>query len=253
MQIGEFQKTTLIDFPGKIACSIFLAGCNFKCGYCHNPELVYNFESNYSEKEILNFLENRKKYLDGICIGGGEPTLQPELKGFIKKIKDLGFLVKLDTNGTNSKLLNELKKEKLVDYVAMDVKGSLDLYCSITGEEYLNPRDDILKGISATSQFPDYEFRTTIVPIYENKTPRWITPKEIGETAKLIWNYTCYSEEDSEVKRYILQPFKAIDKKEGDRKFTKEELPKEMWETPREHLENCLVEAQKYIPKAEIR
>ena len=128
MKISGLQKLTLIDYPEKIACTVFLFGCNFRCGFCHNPELVLrdNPERVYKEKEILDFLKQRKKYLDAVCISGGEPLINPDLSELLRKIKELGFIVKLDTNGSNPEGLKELIGKKLVDYIAMDVKADRD-------------------------------------------------------------------------------------------------------------------------------
>src|SRR3989344_5028215 len=124
INIKGIQKTTLIDYPGKIACIIFLGGCNFKCGYCYNSDVVFNKTSSISEEEVFSFLETRKKYIDGVCITGGEPTIHKELFGFIKKIKALGYKVKLDTNGTNPNTVELLINNNLIDYIAMDIKSS---------------------------------------------------------------------------------------------------------------------------------
>lgn len=251
MKIAAWQKSSFIDYEGKSSAIVFTAGCNYNCGYCHNPESK-KAEGKISEEEIfdyINYINNRKKLIDAVVISGGEPTIQLGLKNFVRKLKDIGLLVKLDTNGSNYGVLQELKEYKLVDYVAMDVKCPMNLYAKIVGRNFIDERDDVGKGIAITSQFPDYEFRTTIVPIYENEKPRWISLEEIGETAKLILNWSSKENES----RYFLQPFKAIEKKNADERFSKEHLPREMWETPMEHLEKCLVEAQKHLPNAKIR
>src|SRR5574344_1116419 len=122
MIIGGFQKSSLIDYPGMISAIIFTKGCNFKCPYCHNPELFENTSSDLIKPDdVLSFLSTRKGKLDGVVVTGGEPTLQHDLKDFIKEIKDMDFLVKLDSNGTNPEMLKELINENLVDYVAMDI------------------------------------------------------------------------------------------------------------------------------------
>ena len=134
MLIKGFQKTTLIDYPEKIACTIFLHGCNFRCGFCHNPELVLTSNSKeYSQKEILDFLEKRKKYLDAVCITGGEPLATLE-KNFVKKIKSLGYLIKIDTNGSFPEKLKEFLDENLVDFVSMDIKSSKEKYLFVVGK-----------------------------------------------------------------------------------------------------------------------
>lgn len=125
MILGGLQRLTLIDYPGKIACAVFTLGCDFRCPFCHNPELVIAGENSprVSEREFFHFLKRRVGRLDGVCITGGEPVIQKDIKKFIKKIKTLGFLVKLDTNGSQPDIIKELISEKLVDYVAMDIKA----------------------------------------------------------------------------------------------------------------------------------
>ena len=138
MTIGGLQKLTLIDYPGKIACTVFLFGCNFKCPWCYNPELVLpekiKKQTGISEKEFFNFLENRKGLLQGVVICGGEPTINQDLPKFIKKIKKMGYAVKLDTNGSNPKMLKELISKKLIDYVAMDIKFPQNRYSELLKE-----------------------------------------------------------------------------------------------------------------------
>jgi len=170
MKIGGLQKLTLIDYPGQIACTVFTAGCNFRCPFCHNPELVLpekikidKKKEKLGEKNFFDFLEERQGKLDGVCITGGEPTIQPDIIEFIKKIKKMDFLVKLDTNGTNPLILEKVYQEKLVDFVAMDIKNSLENYQRACGVG-LN-KDKIKRSVSLirSSRVP-YEFRTTVVP-----------------------------------------------------------------------------------------
>ena len=165
MMIKGFQKLSLIEYPEKISAIVFLGNCNFKCHFCYNIDLVKNYKKlpDIPEKEILDFLSTRKGLLDGIAITGGEPTIHKELPEFIKKIKDLGFLVLLETNGTNPKMLKELIDNKLVDYIAMDIKAPLEKYDEITGVK-VNKKDiqdsvDIIRKSGI-----DYEFRTTVIP-----------------------------------------------------------------------------------------
>lgn len=163
MIISGFQKSSLIDFPDKIAAIVFTQGCNFKCGYCHNPELVTEpIQAQFDEHEILNFLNTRINKLDGVVITGGEPTLQNDLKRFISKIKSLDFAVKLDTNGTNPMLLDEFVTENLIDYIAMDIKGPIKKYNEIT--QMSVDINNILKSIKIILNSKiDHEFRTTVV------------------------------------------------------------------------------------------
>ncbi|MDD2913075.1 MAG: anaerobic ribonucleoside-triphosphate reductase activating protein [Candidatus Pacebacteria bacterium] len=167
MKIGGLQKLTLIDYPGKPAATIFLAGCNFRCPFCYSKELVLPKEiENHPqilEKEVFDFLKERKGFIDGVIICGGEPSIHKELPQFIKKIKDLGFLVKLDTNGSNPKMLRKLIEEKMVDYVAMDIKGAQKKYEKATGVN-INI-EDIKESVKILKEGKtDYEFRTTVVP-----------------------------------------------------------------------------------------
>ena len=126
MKIKGLQKTTLLDFPEKLACTVFTGGCNFRCPFCHNASLVLRAgeAQEISEADFFNYLSKRKGMLDGVCITGGEPTLCPDLEDFIKKIKELGLLVKLDTNGTFPEKIESLLDKRLVDYIAMDIKNS---------------------------------------------------------------------------------------------------------------------------------
>ncbi len=165
MLILGLQKTTLLDYPGKIASTIFTGGCNFRCPFCHNRDLVIPPKNviAYSEDEILTHLISKKKILDGVCITGGEPTLHSDLPEFIKKIKDLGLLVKLDSNGTNPDMLANLINSHLIDYVAMDIKHSKEKYNSIA-----NMANFDLSNIESSIEILmesniNYEFRTTIM------------------------------------------------------------------------------------------
>lgn len=178
MNISGLQKTTLLDYPGHIAATIFLGGCNFRCPFCHNMNIVENSnidennDSNeISEEELFLFLQKRRGILEGVCITGGEPTLYKELPEFIRKIKNLGYAIKLDTNGTNPELLKKLVDEQLVDYIAMDIKASYDKYLKVIGigcgPELVNKVMDSV-GI-LKSGIVEHEFRTTVVAQYHNE------------------------------------------------------------------------------------
>lgn len=162
MKIAGLQKVTLIDYPEKIACTIFLYGCNFRCGFCHNPELVIEpVKEIINEKEVLSYLEKKKKYLDGVCITGGEPLLSLDIE-FLKKIKELGFKIKIDTNGSFPDKLREIIQAELVDYIAMDIKSSKNKYNWVVGPGFdLEKIEESIKLIAESGV--DYEFRTTIV------------------------------------------------------------------------------------------
>ncbi len=165
MQIYGFRKTTLLDYPEHVAATIFTGGCNFRCPFCHNGGLVLEPEGQERklEEEVLAYLKKRQGILDGVCITGGEPTLQPDLKDFIRKVKELGYLVKLDTNGYRPEVLWELICEGLLDYVAMDVKASRENYALAAGVKQIElARIEESIGILKSSEIP-YEFRTTVV------------------------------------------------------------------------------------------
>lgn len=166
MQFHGFQKMTLLDFPGRVACTLFTGGCNMRCPFCHNAPLVTELDASaerYEETEVLAYLTRRQGLLDGVCVTGGEPTLQSGLEGFLREVKRLGYAVKLDTNGTRPTVLAALVEAGLVDYVAMDVKNSPAKYAATAGvsEEELagvfESMDYLLRGSV------DYEFRTTVV------------------------------------------------------------------------------------------
>lgn len=189
IKIGGLQKLTLIDFPGRLAATVFLSGCNFRCPFCYSAELVLpskiKNQSQFPEKEIFDFLNNRKELLEGVVICGGEPTINKDLAFFIKKIKSLGFLVKLDTNGSRPNVLKNLIDKELIDYVAMDIKAPREKYGEIVGNldgwndrilDNINKSVDILKDSRV-----EYEFRTTMVPKLLKKEDilkivHWIRP-----------------------------------------------------------------------------
>ncbi len=184
MLIGGLQKLTLIDYPGKIACTVFTIGCNFDCAFCHNPELVdpnkIKNQPIISEKDFFEFLGTRQGVLEGVCITGGEPTLQPDLSDFIRRIKELGFSVKLDTNGSSPEVLKNLFNKNMIDYIAMDVKAPLKSQMPTIAESV-----QIIKNSGL-----DYEFRTTVVPSLHLK-------EDIIQIAKDL----------SPAKKYFLQQF----------------------------------------------
>jgi pyruvate formate lyase activating enzyme len=164
MEFGGLEKFTLIDYPGKVACMVYTIGCNFRCPYCHNPELVNEtVENRISEIDILNFISQRRGLLDGIVITGGEPTIHGQkLFDFISKVKKLDFKVKLDSNGTNPDFLQKAIDKNMVDYVAMDIKSPLAKYSSVVASA-VNV-DAIKKSINILINSKiDYEFRTTLV------------------------------------------------------------------------------------------
>lgn len=187
MIIAGLQKTTLIDFPGKLSCIVFLAGCNFRCPWCYSAELVLPEkivkQGRMQEKEFFDFLKERQGILEGVVLCGGEPTINKDLPNFIKKIRALGYLIKLDTNGSNPKMLKELIDLKMVDYVAMDIKGKKSVYESVLFDgvkiKDVEGSVDILKR-----GLVDFEFRTTVVPSVHQKEDfleiaKWIGGRDI--------------------------------------------------------------------------
>jgi pyruvate formate lyase activating enzyme len=164
MRIGGFQKISLIDYPRKISSVIFTCGCNFRCPYCHNPELVMPeiFPEPVNEKDIFLFLKEKKEKVDGVVITGGEPTIHPDLPRFMRGIKKMGYLIKLDTNGSNPEMLDRIIKYGLVDYIAMDIKAPLTKYSKITQTNV--DIEKIARSIQLIFESGiEYEFRTTVV------------------------------------------------------------------------------------------
>jgi pyruvate formate lyase activating enzyme len=173
MKIGGLQKVSFIDYPGKMAAIIFTMGCNFRCPYCHNPELVDETGTLLDIDAVCTFLEHRKNILDAVTITGGEPTLQSDLFPFIQKIKDMGYLVKLDTNGTHPEVIEALMSEHLVDYIAMDIKGPLREYEKTTARPV--DTNAIRRSIALLMEGTiPYEFRTTVVKSL-------LTPEDLNE------------------------------------------------------------------------
>jgi pyruvate formate lyase activating enzyme len=227
MLIGGLLKFSSIDFPSKMAAVVFTQGCPFLCQYCHNPSLVLQklFSKPISEEEIFSFLKKRKDKLDGVVISGGEPTIQEGLIDFIKKIKALNFLIKLDTNGINPKIIKYLIDNKLIDYIAMDIKGPLEKYALFIQKDI--DTSLILESIKLIlNSSIDYEFRSTLVKnLHEIQ--------DIEKMAKLILN----------AKLFILQ--KYISKTSLNQNLTKSSFSDEEFEmmkkTSEKYVKKCLV------------
>lgn len=191
MLIAGLQKTTLLDYPGHLAATVFLGGCNFRCPYCHNRELISPpCSSEFSVSEILSFLKKRKNILEGVCITGGEPTLERDLENFIREIRSLGFKIKLDTNGFQPDVLIHLCRENLLDYVAMDIKAGREHYSAAAGLSDFNPAP-VEKSIHfLLSGAVPYEFRTTAVKgLHTEQDFMEIGPWIAGADAYYIQNY----------------------------------------------------------------
>ena len=187
---------TLLDFPGRVACTVFLGGCNFRCPYCHNSELFDGTaEPVMDDEKLLAFLQKRKGILDGVCITGGEPTLQPGLADLLCRIKELGYPVKLDTNGYRPEVLKKLVDEGLVDYVAMDIKNGPDAYGETVGlsKMELSRIEESIRFL--TGGAVDYEFRTTVVKELHNEASITQMGKWLASAA------------EAPIKRLFLQSF----------------------------------------------
>ena len=235
MIIGGFQTTTLLDYPGKVACTIFTAACNMRCPFCQNSDLITgSFETRYSEEEVLAYLSKRKGLLDGVCITGGEPTLQKDLAEFICKIKDLGLLVKLDSNGLNPDIIKMLYSGNLIDMVAMDIKSGPSTYgaaCGIKDIDMGKIKESI--DFLITSGI-DYEFRTTLVKGIHRL-------EDMEEITSLIKG----------AKAYFLQSYKESDKILGLVDGNKEASTYSSFS--RKELEEFLDIAKKVVPGAMLR
>jgi len=226
-------ETSLIDWEGKIVSTLYVSSCNFRCPYCYNCDLVLhpnNFK-NIPFEDINNYLLKRRDFIDGICMSGGEPTLYPDLPSYFKEIKDKGFLIKLDTNGANPKLLEDLLGLGLVDYIAMDIKSSLDFdnYSKAAGirdKVLLEKVKDSIKLIMNSKV--DYEFRTTVVP-------KLHTEKTIIKIAKYI----------SGAKKYVLQNFSPLER-------TLEPTFQKIIPYSAEKIQELTEKAKKYYQKEEI-
>lgn len=225
MRINGLLKLTLLDFPGYTACTVFFGGCNFRCPFCHNASLVRGEGENITESEFFAFLSKREGIIDGVAITGGEPLLQPELYSFIKRIKDMGFLVKLDTNGSYPDRLKKLIDDGLIDYVAMDIKSSPEGYSRAAGVDV--DLDRIKESVALIqSGAVQGEFRTTVAR-------GAVLPSDMEGIGKLI--------EGAE--RYFLQGF--VDS--GDI------LGEGMGAYSKEEMEEMLKTVQKYVPSAQLR
>lgn len=202
MNIYDINKLSLLDFPGRVSAIIFLSGCNMNCGYCYNSDLKIKSDARISEEEVLDFLKSRVGKIDGVVITGGEPTINNELPSFIKKIKDLGLLVKLDTNGTNPRMIEYLIDNSLVDYIAMDIKTNPLKYSVVTNTK--NNIEDILDSVDIIKNSNiEHEFRTTVYNIH--------TLDDLINIAKLV-----------SPSKYFLQDFKKNEKVSDINIFSKD-------------------------------
>ena len=207
MIISGLQKMTLLDYPGRVACTVFLQGCNFRCPFCHNSGLLGAVqEDTIPVDELLSFLQKRKGILDGVCITGGEPTLQSDLPQLLKQIKALGYAIKLDTNGSQPNMLKHLVRENLIDYVAMDIKNCPDRYAETIGD-FQFPAQIERSIVFLMECGVDYEFRTTVVEEFHTEENilamgQWLS--RMGKPKKLFLQ--SYVDRDSVLRRGLNSP-----------------------------------------------
>ena len=229
MLIAGLQKLTLLDYPGKTACTVFAPGCNFRCPFCHNALLVtHKVEELISEEEFFSFLSKRQGILDGVCITGGEPTLQKDLIPFMEKIREMGFLLKLDTNGARPDVLNDILRKDLADYVAMDIKASPDRYAGAVGIADFDT-DKIKESISLLEKSGvAHEFRTTvtdelhseedfrkILSLFSESTPYYL--QQFKDSGNLI-DESCHgwtTERMRNLHKTLLEEHKNVHLREG--------------------------------------
>lgn len=224
MQIGGLQKLTLLDFPGQVACTVFLQGCNFRCPFCHNPSLVLGTEA-ITRESILSFLKQRQGLLDGVAITGGEPLLSAGLEDLLREIRSLGYKIKLDTNGSFPRRLEQIISAGLVDYVAMDIKNAPEKYDQTAGAAGFLPAVRESASLLIDGKIP-YEFRTTVVDELHE-------PEDFHAIGQWL----------SGAQQYFLQCFAD----------SGEILQPGLHAPSKEKLEKCLAIAGQYIPNTHIR
>lgn len=239
MKIADFLGESLIDYNGKIASVVFAPSCNYHCPACHAKHLLQDNQEIF-EEEIFSYLASRKSWIEAVVLSGGEPTLQEDILEFIKRLKKSGLAVKLDTNGYKPEVLEKLSQENLVDCVAMDIKSPRELYFRAAGIAIDIRR--IEDSMRLVQKFPEYEFRTTIVPVLRDIGISFMTNREIGETAKWIYKITGKAGH-----KYLLQKF--VPRKDG----LLEPRLEEYSETPDSIMQDCLKAAKAYLPETKIR
>ncbi|KAF0124949.1 MAG: pyruvate formate lyase activating enzyme [Elusimicrobia bacterium] len=240
MKIGAALEFNLIDYPGRIAAVAFTPGCNYRCPHCHARPLVDGAAPPVNERDFLDYLGTVKDWVNGVTICGGEPTLQPDLVPFIEELRSRKLQVKLDTNGSSPEVLSRLLAGKLVDYVAMDVKGPGRLWPAMAGVPGYEAK--MLESMKLAASFPEYEFRTTVSPVVRGEEISFLTVPEMTETAALIAENT-----GSKYHRYFIQKF--VPRKDGLLDPRLEAFP----ETPPQLLQDIHAEVVKVLPKTEVR
>ena len=240
MKIGAALDFNLIDYPGKIAAMAFTTLCNYQCPHCHAAPLLKG-SGDIGTEGFLGYLDTVKEWVNGVVICGGEPTLQPGLKPFLGRLRERGLSIKLDTNGSNPKVLEQLLGEGLVDYVAMDVKGPKFLWPATAGVE--GHEEAMAESLKLVAKFPDYEFRTTVAPVVRaGEDISFLTVPEMAAAARLIVSAT-----GGNAHKYFVQKF--VPRKDGLLDSRLESFP----ETPHQLLKDVHKEVVKYIPDSRIR
>jgi pyruvate formate lyase activating enzyme len=240
MKIGATLGFNLIDYPGRIAAVVFTPGCNYLCPHCHAAPLLAGAKD-IGDAGFFEYLETVKEWVNGVAICGGEPTLQPDLIPFIEKLRERGLAVKLDTNGSNPKVLGQLLSGGLVDYVAMDVKGPRFLWSATAGVE--GRGEAMLESMTLVPRFPIYEFRTTVAPVPRGgEEISFLTVHEMAAAAKLIVETT-----GSASHKYYVQKF--VPRKDGLLDKRLEAFP----ETPVQLLQEIHREVLKHLPNTQVR
>ena len=243
MNIAFLQKVTLQDFPDTIACIVFLSGCSFRCGMCYNARILDSSYKEMEEEEFFKFLDSRKNRLEGVVVSGGEPLMHEEILVFLQKIRDRGFKIKMDTNGSFPKRLKDIIAVELVDYVAMDIKSSKADYDKVAGVkvdiENIEESMNILRDARKEKKL-DYEFRTTLCPIIENGKYREMDERDVERIAEWIASV-------DEEARYFIQPFFP---QEG--RLLNKELENEK-KTRLETLDKAKERAERFLKRVQIR
>jgi len=244
--IHGFILTSLVDWDGKVSSVIFLPGCNFKCSFCANKPLINGTGEKIEFKKIMNAIEKNKEFVDGIVITGGEPSIYNDLEEFLGELKNKGFRIKLDTNGSNPEMLKRILDKQLVDYVAMDIKGNREMYEKNCGFKDMEKIQQSMKMLSDSGI--EFEFRITICPVIKEKI-NWMSDEEVKETAKWIAETV-----NSNKARIFLQKFFARSKEDMmDERLSEENLEYAMHETPKQLLEELQSVVRKYLPDCRIR
>ena len=188
MNIAGFQKSSFVDFPGIISCVVFTPGCNMRCGYCHNKHILSADAPKVDVLEVMNYLNKRKGMVKGVVVSGGEPTLQPDLEAFVASVKTLGYMVKLDTNGTNPKVVKTLCKKGYIDYVAMDIKANIEKYCFVAGCDIDTAK--VLETVDFLKrENVPHEFRTTFCPELTSDDILDISKNIVGDSDYYLQQY----------------------------------------------------------------